>query len=465
MAMAYHLGFMPMLPGPQSLVGLNAHHGSRWHNTMMRHKLPLPPPFFQALKPDSVALLPIMALALAVMQPLQSHAQTSGQPGQDFQRCMDQLQSSALANGISRDTLAQARPKMVFDETVLPLLDKQPEFSTPIWDYVAALVDEERVRDGKAGMVANAQALAAISERYGIDPTMVAAVWGVESNFGRILGGRPLLSSLATLSCAGRRQAFFKGELMATLKIVQQGHIAPEKLVGSWAGAFGQTQFMPTTFLSTAVDFDGDGKRDVVDNAADALASTANFLKRAGWVSQQPWGFEVRLPKGFDIGQSGRSRRQSLAHWADIGIKRINGQSILAPAEGAEPAFTAQSQVSVLLPAGAQGPAFIVGKNFNAIYAYNAAESYALAIALLRDQLAGLPPLKAAWPTDDPGLSRAERRQLQGQLLLKGYDIGAPDGMIGDKTRRALVQVQQQLGLKPDGRAGQKTLKALMAMP
>jgi lytic murein transglycosylase len=220
----------------------------------------------------------LLAGALAVL----SFPAIAQSGGTDFVQCLDRLQAQAPSKGVPSAAFAALRPLMVWDETVLPLLDKQPEFSTPIWDYLAALVDEERVRDGKAAMQQHATVLSRIARQYAIDPFMAAAVWGVESNFGRILGGRHLLSSLASLSCAGRRQSFFQGELMASVKIVHQGHIAPEKLVGSWAGAFGQTQFMPSTFLSTAVDLDGDGRRDVVDNVGDALASTANFLKKAG---------------------------------------------------------------------------------------------------------------------------------------------------------------------------------------
>jgi glucose-6-phosphate 1-epimerase len=399
----------------------------------------------------------LLAGALAVL----SFPAIAQSGGTDFVQCLDRLQAQAPSKGVPSAAFAALRPLMVWDETVLPLLDKQPEFSTPIWDYLAALVDEERVRDGKAAMQQHATVLSRIARQYAIDPFMAAAVWGVESNFGRILGGRHLLSSLASLSCAGRRQSFFQGELMASVKIVHQGHIAPEKLVGSWAGAFGQTQFMPSTFLSTAVDLDGDGRRDVVDNVGDALASTANFLKKAGWISGQPWGFEVRLPAGFDARLAGRVRKQALSRWQALGVRRVDGQALTQADAATDSAFTFQQEVALLLPAGSDGPAFLVGRNFDAIYAYNAAESYALAIALLRDQLAGLPGMVAHWPTDDPGLSRAERRELQAMLLLKGYDIGQADGMIGDRTRKALVQVQQQLGLKPDGRAGRKTLLAL----
>ncbi|CCN06328.1 putative peptidoglycan-binding protein, partial [Bordetella bronchiseptica Bbr77] len=227
-------------------------------------------------------------------------------------------------------------------------------------------------------------------------------------------------------------------------------HMQPERL-GSWAGAFGQTQFMPSTYLRLAVDFDGDGRRDLVDSVPDALGSTANFLRRAGWQTGQPWGFEVKLPAGMDLAGTGRRNKQPMSAWQARGIKRVDG--------GALPA--GDTPAALLAPAGAQGPVFLVLRNFDALYSYNAAESYALAIAHLSDRLRGDLPFARAWPTDDPGLSRAERRELQELLLARGFDIGKPDGVIGARTRQALQTVQGQLGLPADGRAGQKTLKAL----
>ncbi len=374
--------------------------------------------------------------------------------------CLNQLRTEAVRLGIERATFEAYRSHMVMDATVLELLNRQPEFSTPIWDYLAALVDEERVIDGMSAMKTNETALAGVSARWNIDPYTVAAVWGVESNFGRVLGGRPLLASLSTLACNGRRQAFFKGEFMAALKILQQGHVVPEKLVGSWAGAFGQTQFMPSTFLSTAADFDGDGRRDVVDNAGDALASTANFLIKAGWRSGLPWGFEVRLPKGFDESNSGRTKRKNARAWQDMGVTRIDGLPVVTGGKTAE-AVLETTPMALLIPAGPSGPAFLVTRNFDALYAYNAAESYALAIAQLRDRLAGGNRQITAWPTDDPGLSRAERRQVQTLLLARGFDIGTADGMMGERTRRAVATVQRQWGIAADGRAGQKFLQRL----
>ena len=293
--------------------------------------------------------------------------------------------------------------------------------------------------------------LTRVQQQYGVDPATVVAVWGVESNYGQNFGGRPLLSSLSTLSCFGRRQAYFQGELYATVKIIQDEHVAPERLVGSWAGAFGHTQFMPSTYLRLAVDFDGDGRRDLVDSVPDALASTANFLAKAGWRDDLAWGYEVRLPAGFDAGVAGRRNKQPMSRWTALGVLRVDGSTLPA---GSAPA-------ALLLPAGAQGPAFVVTRNFDAIFSYNAAESYGLAIAHLSDRLRGGSRFVTPWPTDDAGLSRAERRELQGLLIMRGHDIGSPDGIIGAKTREAIGAEQTRLGLTANGRAGQKILQAL----
>lgn len=370
-----------------------------------------------------------------------------------FASCLRELRAEAASKGVTTATFDQHTAALAPDMAVVGFLDAQPEFVTPIWDYLAGLVDAERVADGRAMLAQWQDVLARGEAEYGVDPATVVAVWGVESNFGRNFGSRPLLTSLSTLSCFGRRQPFFRGEFFTTLKIVQEGHVAPERLTGSWAGAFGHTQFMPSTFMRLAVDFDGDGRRDLVDSVPDALASTANFLKRAGWNSALPWGFEVSLPAGFDTSDAGRRNKQPMQQWVARGVKRVDGGA-LPP--GATPA-------GLLLPAGAGGPAFLVTRNFDALYSYNAAESYALAIAHLSDRLRGGGAFATAWPTDDPGLSRAERRELQTLLIARGHDIGEADGMIGSRTREALKAVQVELGLEPDGRAGQKALNALRA--
>ena len=369
-----------------------------------------------------------------------------------FQRCLAAMQPQAAARGIDAATFARYTADLQPDPTVLPLLDAQPEFTTPIWDYLAGLVDDQRVADGLAMLATHSDLLARLQGEYGVDPETVVAVWGVESDYGRVTGKRPLRVSLATLACEGRRQAFFRGEFLALLALLQSGDLSDPAITGSWAGAFGQTQFIPSTYARIAVDGDGDGRRDLVASVPDALASTANYLRRAGWRSGLPWGYEVRLPAGFDASLAGRKARRPLADWVARGVVRADGSAI-APAQDA---------AALLLPAGATGPAFLATGNYDAIYAYNAAESYALAIATLADRLRGGGGIAAAWPTDDPGLSRAQRRELQTALLALGHDIGAADGMVGSATRRAIAAEQQRLGLQPaDGRAGRRILDAL----
>ena len=368
-----------------------------------------------------------------------------------FERCIGELRSEAQTRGIKADTFDVLTRTLEPDRSVLGLLDYQPEFRTPIWDYLAGLVDDERIADGRAMMEQWAATLQKVEAQYGIDREIIVAVWGVESNFGRNFGKRPLLTSLSTLSCFGRRQSFFRGEFFATLKIIENGDVDAARLTGSWAGAFGHTQFMPTTFARVAVDFDGDGRRDLIDSIPDALASTANFLAKAGWVSGQPWGHEVILPAGFDLSLAGRHNKRSLAEWARLGVQRIDGVPL-------EPSSTA---AAVLLPAGEGGPAFLVQRNFDALYSYNTAETYALAIAHLSDRLRGGSPFVKPWPTDDPGLSRAERREVQALLTRLGYPVGEIDGLIGKTSREAIQDIQRTNGLEPDGRAGRYMLNVL----
>ena len=365
----------------------------------------------------------------------------------DFSSCLASLRADASAKGVSAATLDAAFGGLQPDMKVLEFQTNQPEFKTPIWDYMAGLVDDERVADGKAAMAENAKALALAEERFGVSRYVLAALWGVESDFGRQMGKRPLVQSLATLACLGERASYFRGELMATLKIADRGDIPLASLTGSWAGAFGQTQFMPSEFERLAVDLDGSG-RDIVDSAAAALGSSANYLKKSGWTPGEPWGFEVKLPQGYS-GPSGRKAKQPMSAWAARGIARVDGRPL------------GEGQAGLLLPAGANGPAFLVTHNFDALYSYNPAESYALAIGVLAQRLAGGTGLVTPWPTDDPGLSRAERRELQTLLNSHGYDVGEPDGAIGTKTKAAIADFEGKNGLRQDGRASVKVLEAL----
>lgn len=401
---------------------------------------------------------PGLALTALLATPvLAAASETEADPDPAFRACLAGLIEPARKAGVEAQAFSRYTADLAPDPSVLELLDAQPEFTTPIWDYLAGMVDEQRVEDGRAMLVEHAELLRRVEDAYGVDPATVVAVWGVESDFGRITGRRPLLRSLSTLACAGRRQAFFRSELFAVLKLLQDGDLTDPEITGSWAGAFGQTQFMPSTYQRIAVDFDGDGRRDLVDSVPDALASTANYLKQAGWRTGRGWGFEIRLPSGFDIAQAGRRNKAPVSTWAARGVRRLDGSALVASG------LDAATQAAVIAPAGRDGPAFLVLRNYDAIFSYNAAESYALAIAFLADRLRGVEAIPVtAWPTDDPGLSRAQRRELQELLLARGHDIGQADGIIGSRTRHAIVVEQQRLGIEPaNGRAGQRILDAL----
>jgi lytic murein transglycosylase len=376
-----------------------------------------------------------------------------GALAQDFDACVKELRGEATANGISNATFDAAFAQLQPDPTVIEASESQPEFETPVWDYLARLVDDKRVAEGRAMLEQWRRPLNAAQRRYGVDRHFLIAVWGVETDYGRIMGKRPLVRSLATLSCAGPRQRYFRGELMATLQILQSGDVRPDAMRGSWAGAFGHSQFMPSTFKRAAVDLDGDGRRDIVGSIPDALGSIGNYLKEAGWVSGQPWGYEVTLPKGYN-GPSGRRNKLDLREWKQLGIRRAGDKPLIGP-----------DRAALLLPAGTRGPAFLVFQNFSAIHAYNNSESYALAIALLSDRLQGGGAIVGSWPTDDRLLNRVERVELQLWLIERGFYAGAADGILGSRTIEAVKAFQSSAGLAADGFASERVLKALREAP
>lgn len=388
-----------------------------------------------------------IALATLLLAAPMAPAASAG----EFTACLGSLRIEAAIQGINPQIFDAVMRDVEPDESVLKAMDYQPEFTVPVWDYVAGFVDDERIADGRAKLAEWAGELREIERQFGVDRHVIVALWGVETNYGKVMGRRPLMRSLATTSCFGRRQSFFRGELVAALRILQDGDMPPEALRGSWAGAFGQTQFMPTTFQRLAVDVDGDGRRNIVDSVPDALGSAANYLSDAGWTSGEPWGYEVRLPAKYN-GPAGRRVRRDLATWTRLGLQPVNGE-----------ALAGNGRAALLLPAGEDGPAFLVFRNFNAIHSYNPSESYALSIAHLSDRLRGAGPFQTPWPTDDPGLSRAERRELQRLLIRNGYDIGKADGIIGSRTRSAIEEFQGAAGLPVDGHPGQKVLRALRA--
>jgi glucose-6-phosphate 1-epimerase len=399
----------------------------------------------RSIFPIALLMLSLCGAASAASQAAETEAPLDG--------CLRTLHPEAARAGIAAADFARITAGLLRDDSVLAALDHQPEFRTAIWDYLAGLVDDQRVVDGQARLIAHHDLLSAIEQRYRVPAAVVVAVWGVETDYGRIGGQREVLRSLATLACHGRRQTFFRSELYAAARIVRDGDIAANRLRGSWAGAFGQTQFMPSTFQRVAVDFDGDGRRDLIGNVADALASTAHYLVLAKWRAGPRWGLEVQLPQVFDPKLAGRGNKRAIADWQAQGVVAIDGGPLSRVGERA----------AILLPAGRSGPAFLVGGNFDALYRYNASENYALAIGHLADRIAGGEPLHTPWPTDDPGLSRAQRRELQTLLIARGHDIGTVDGLLGERSRAAIRIEQEALGVPVDGRAGQRLLARLRA--
>jgi lytic murein transglycosylase len=373
--------------------------------------------------------------------------------------CLRTLQASPRGKRISASTWQAHTRDLTLDKRVLAQLNAQPEFKLPIWDYMAVMVDDERIADGHRMMITHRAMLDTIYQRTQVEPAVLLALWGIESNFGRGLGSYSVLQSLATLSCAGRRQSYFRGEFFAALRIVQAGHVSPSSFSGSWAGAFGHTQFMPGTFEWLAVDYDGDGRKDVLGNIGDALASAANFLRNAKWKADMPWGVEVKLPRvngtPFSTAREGRRTKRPLSTWNARGVTRMDGSPLITGP------LTASTPAALITPSGVDGPAFLVFANFDALYRYNAAESYTLAIAHLADRIAGRPPLIAAWPTNDLGLSRAERRELQTLLAKRGHDIGQPTGYLTSATILAIKAEQERLGRPITGRPGQIILELL----
>jgi lytic murein transglycosylase len=422
------------------------------------------------LKNERLAGLAATCLAAASLLPHISLAQAAPASGGSrpatvvtaptppgFRACVDQAASDAIRQGAPAAAARAAVAGIAGpDAGVIEASQRQPERRLAIWDYLAAMVDDERAVDGGNAYLSQAPYLRQLGIDTGVDPATVAAIWGVETNFGRILGNRPVINSLATLGCTQwRRTAYFRSELVAAIRVQAHGHVMPEHFVGSWAGAFGQTQFMPTSFWSLAVDGTGDGRRDIIDEPRDALASTANFLRRSGWVRGEAWGYEVRTPAGF-AGAVGRDARRSLDAWRAAGFTRADG----APLPGGA------VQYGIIYPGGRNGPGFLVGRNFEAVRRYNPVDAYALAVNILADRIKGGPGVVQAWPVADAPLSRVERRELQRGLIALGYDIGAPDGLIGPRTLEALraLGVARGVDLTPDDdRISRSTLEGVRA--
>ncbi len=356
----------------------------------------------------------------------------------------------ALAAGIDALVFDSAMTGVRLDPAILEKDRNQAEFTKAIWDYLDTAVSEQRIAAGRAALDRRVDLLARIEAAHGVEREVVVAIWGLESAFGTFRGDVPVVDALATLAYDGRRRAFFEGQLIAALRILQTGETDLPSLRGSWAGAMGHTQFMPTSWLETAIDFDGDGRRDIWgDDPADALASAAAYLAKAGWTRGMPWGVEVVLPEAFDYGQTGERIRKSVAEWRALGLRAVEGT---LPDHGSG---------SVLLPAGARGAAFLIFANFHAIERYNTADAYVIAVGHLSDRLRGGGPIRAAWPREDRVLRLDERIELQTRLAAQGFDPGAVDGKIGPNTIAAVRAFQRTQGLVPDGYASLEVLRLL----
>ena len=370
---------------------------------------------------------------------------------QEFERWKQAFAAKATAAGISPLTVrnlnnARLRTNIVgFDRA-------QPEFTRTPWQYLDGAVSPLRIKNGKAKMQEASSALQAASKRYGVPATVIAAIWGMESNYGSNFGNFSTIDALATLAFEGRRAAWAEKELIAALRIIDKGDIDAAHMIGSWAGAMGHTQFMPSVFLQYAVDADGDGRRDIWGSMADVAASTANYIASSGWNSSEPWAVEVKLPASFDYARTELSNRQNSAAWAAEGVQSMNAQPL-----------PAMAGASIIAPAGARGPAFMVGSNFRAILRYNNSTNYALGVGLLSQQLAGNGGVVAEWPRDLAALSREQTRALQNGLNQRGFSAGSADGVMGPATRAGLRQFQQSQGLVADGYPTVELLQRLQA--
>ncbi len=383
----------------------------------------------------------------------------------DTKACIDKLRKGAAANGLTVADWDKYTANAKLLPTTVASAKGQPEGRESWWDYIAKTVDDERVQDGKAVLAKYGSQLAAISQQYQVDPATLVAIFGIETNYGRQVGKTDVLNAWLTRACTENKSLWEKNAY-ASVRLLRDGTVPADKFVGSWSGAFGMTQFIPTSFYELAADGDGDGRIDLYNSLPDALASTANHLRkrRAQWTHGLPAVVEVRVPAELaaaippepDAEYVGSQDRRTIAQWAQAGVKQGDGSVLKLPSGNDQQAY-------LFAPTGALGPVFLATVNFDAILHYNQSRRYGLAVSLLLNRLQGGPALVAAWPTDDPGLSRAQIKELQKQLYGRGYDIGEADGIPGGKTRDAVRAEQARLNLPQDGRVGKRILDALKA--
>jgi membrane-bound lytic murein transglycosylase B len=369
-----------------------------------------------------------------------------------FEAFVQSLWPQVKAAGISRDLFDRAFVGVTEpDEQVLKLAKTQPEFTSTTSEYLAKAVTNIRIDTGRAMKAENGKLLAAIEKKYGVDRHVVLGIWGMESNFGKDMGSMGVMRSLATLMYAGRKRDYAKGQLVAAFKILERGARSPDNFKGSWAAAMGHTQFIPTSYVSYAVDWDGDGKKDLWGSKEDALASTANYLAKAGWRIDRPWGWEVSLPSGFNKALIGRTHWKTVAQWSKMGLSPATGGSFGAP----------NADAFVMVPQGIDGPAFLVTKNFLAIMDYNLSHSYAIAVGHLGDRIRGGAGIQGSWPDTTFDLSFEQRVEVQKRLSSMGFETGGSDGRFGARTYEAVIAFQKSAGLPIDGKPTRKLLEQL----
>ncbi|PKQ04695.1 MAG: lytic murein transglycosylase [Alphaproteobacteria bacterium HGW-Alphaproteobacteria-11] len=371
----------------------------------------------------------------------------------EFAGWLTGFREAALKAGVAPQTFDRSLRGVRPDPRVVEANESQPEFTRPVWEYLEGALSDTRVARGKALLAENKTLLDRIEEAYGVERHVLVAIWGLESNYGSFQGTMSVVRSLATLGYKGRRQDYGSTQLIAALQIVQRGDIEPERMLGSWAGAMGQTQFIPTTYNAHAVDFDGNGKRDIWNSHADALASAGHYLQNSSWRRGGVWGYEVKLPQGFEFAEADMSVSKTQMEWVKAGVVRIDGRSF--------PSGEADESSSIFLPSGHRGPAFLVMHNFRTVLAYNASTSYSLAVHLLADRFRGRGEIAAAWPRGDRPLGRSERHDLQRLLTERGYDTGGVDGIIGFNTRKAIRAYQVTVGMPADGYPAPELLEKL----
>ena len=372
-------------------------------------------------------------------------------PNPAFDAWVDAFKTRAATRGINQPTIDRAFRGVGFLPDVIERDRNQTEFKRSLEDYLAIAASDERISKGKAALRRHGATLAQIEARYGVPGNVVTAVWGLESFYGERRGDIPVMSALSTLAFDGRRGAFFEAQLMAALRILERGDTTPDKMTGSWAGAMGHTQFMPESFERLAVDFTGDGRRDIwSDDPTDSLASTANYLARSGWQTGRPWGVEVRLPQGFDTSVTGRGKNRPTAAWAELGIRDMQGRRV--PDHG---------PAAILIPMGPAAPAFMVFRNFTAISRYNNAINYVIGVGHLSDLLVGGPPIQGRFPPDANGMTIDDRKTLQRRLTARGYDTGGVDGVIGNNTKDAIRAFQADRGIAVTGEPSLQLLAML----